>query len=49
MSTGEYGEYRIKVRGVTDTGTEEVLRQKVDEGEHMNIHGGLREGIRMRT
>ena len=43
-------------RGVQDksrrhdrTKGKEMLRQKVDEEEHLKIHGGLREGIGMKT
>ena len=34
---------------VMDVGRKEALKRKVNKEQHLKIHGGLREGIRMKT
>ena len=49
LSIGESAGYKTKVRDMITTREKGALRRKVDKEEHLQIYGGLREGIGMKT
>ena len=49
MSIEDVGEYKTKVGDTIELRAMKSLRQKVEEEEHLEIYGGLREGIGMKN
>ena len=49
LSLGESAGYKAKVRDMIEIREKGALRKKVDEEEHMKIHGGLKERVGMKA
>ena len=49
VSIEDVGEYKTKLDDMIEVREIKLLKQKVEEEEHLKIYGGLREGIEMKT
>ena len=49
MSAGKFGRYKAEVEEIIKRRERPALRNKVESGKHLEIYGGLSEGIGMKT